>query len=283
VRALTVLLLLALVGCSELVRAASYDRRPSAAMRGAWMEYAVLVPTDFSDDASLPLVHFPHGGGDGPDCLDRSGLGLELATAMASGEVPRAVIIVPQGDLGFWANWYDGSRSYEDWVLDDLRPYVERRWNTQPCPEGCHVMGVSMGAEGAVRFAIHRPELFASVTSISGPALDTDRRIAFVEDRLWQAILPTYHVFGPTEPRRRVEADDPYLVWSSPESLGGRTLFLAWGTEDRGEVREGAEHFAAHLEAHGIPFERRVFEGNHSWTSWGPVIRDALVTQLAAE
>jgi S-formylglutathione hydrolase FrmB len=280
VRAWVAFSLVALVGCSEFVRAASYDRRASPAMRGTWMEYAVLVPADYADDESLPLVLFLHGGGDGPDCLDRSGLGPELAAAMANGEIPRAVIVVPQGDLGFWANWYDGSRAYEDWVLDDLRPYVERRWNTQPCPTGCHVMGVSMGAEGAVRFAIHRPWLFRSVTSISGPALDTERRIAFVEDRLWQSIIPTYHVFGPSEPRSRIEADDPYLVWSTPESLGDTSLFVAWGSADRGEVREGAMHFEEHLTTHGIPHVSREFEGTHSWTSWGPVIREALVTQL---
>lgn len=252
-------------------------------MRGAWMEYAVVVPDDFSDTETLPLVFFLHGGGDGADCLDRAGLATALSAAMTSGDLPRAVIVVPQGDLGFWTNWYDGSRRYEDWVLDDLRPYVERRYHTLACPDGCHVMGVSMGAEGAVRFAIHRPELFATVTSISGPALDTDRRIAFVEDRLLQAIIPTLHIFGPTEPRRRVEADDPYLRWASPGALGTTRLFLAWGSLDRDEVRTGAEAFHAHLESHGVPHTALVFEGNHAWSSWGPVIFEALRTQVGGE
>lgn len=279
-RASLALLALLALGCASFARHAAYDRTASAAMRGVWMEYAVLVPADHSDSERLPVVVFLHGGGDGPDCLDRAGLGESIANAMASGALPRAVIVVPQGDLGFWANWYDGSRSYEDWVLDDLMPLVERRHHTLACPEGCHVMGVSMGAEGALRFAMHRPGTFASVTSISGPALDTERRIEFVEDRLWQSILPTYHVFGPPTPRWRVERDDPFVQWRAPDALGGTRLYLAWGDGDRDEVGEGAERLHAHLEAHGVPHVSAEFSGDHSWRSWGPVILDALRVQV---
>ena len=268
------------LGCTSFVRHATYDRTASPAMRDVWMEYAVLVPADFSGTERLPIVVFLHGGGDGPDCLDRAGLSESITAAMASGELPRALIVVPQGDLGFWTNWYDGSRSYEDWVLDDLLPLVARRYHTLECPDGCHVMGVSMGAEGALRFAMHRPEMFASVTSVSGPALDTDRRIAFVEDRLWQSILPTYHVFGPPTPRWRVERDDPYVRWRAPDALGTTRLYLAWGDDDHGDVREGAERLHAHLEAHGIPHVSAEFAGDHSWGSWGPVILDALSVQI---
>lgn len=243
------------------------------------METAVLVPSDLGPGERLPLVVFLHGGGDGPDCLDRSGVATDLARAMADGTVPRAVVVAPQGDLGFWANWYDGSRRYEDFVVDEVMPRLARRHRTLPCPEGCHVMGVSMGAEGALRFAVHRRGTWGSVTAISGPSLDTRRRLEFLRDPLINAIIPTWHVFGPPAPRRRVEADDPWLVWRSTRDVGAR-LHLAWGLRDRDFVRDGSERFHAHLEARGVEHTHEVFDGGHDWVSWRPVILAAFARQI---
>lgn len=279
---LTLLLALSVLGCASFPRVMGYRRGPSDAMRGVWMEHSVLVPSDLQPTETLPLVIFLHGGGDGPDAWDRAGLSTLVSDAMAAGTIPRAVIVLPQGDLGFWANWYDGTRRYEDYVLLELLPEVAARYHTRACPEGCHVMGVSMGAEGATRFAIHHPELFASLTAISGPALDTDRRIAFVEEPLFQAIIPTYHVFGPPTPRSRVERDDPYLVWQSQASVGALAIRIAWGTQDRGEVREGSMHLRDHLVAHGIAHVATEYDGAHAWRDWNAVIVEALAAQLTS-
>lgn len=273
-------LVLGLAGCASFPRVLTYQRTPSPAMRGVWMEYAVLAPEDLRDDERLPLVLFLHGGGDGPDCWDRAGLGALVREGMANGSIPRAVIVIPEGDLGFWANWYDGTRRYEDWAVLELLPDAQRRYHTASCPEGCHVMGVSMGADGATRFVIHHPELFSSLTSISGPALDTDRRIAFVNDPLFSMIIPTYHVFGPPTPRSRVERDDPYLRWTSPASIGALRIFLAWGSQDRAEVRDGSMHLRAHLDEHAIPHFATEYEGRHAWVDWNAVIVQALNHQL---
>jgi enterochelin esterase-like enzyme len=277
-----VLLVLAAAGCDTFPRRLAYATVPSPSMRGVWMQYALFAPDDLREDEHLPLVVFLHGGGDGPDCLDRSGLGLAIDEAMRAGEIPRAVVVVPEGDLGFWTNWYDGSRRYEDWVMDELVPRVASSLHTLPCPEGCHVMGVSMGAEGAVHFAVHRPGSFASITSISGPSLDTDHRIAFVNDPLNNILVRTWHVFGPPRPRERIEADDPYVVWSTPEDLHGARLYLTWGTQDRDFVRTGGAAFHEHLTAHGIPHVQSEYEGGHGWQWWRPVILAALRAQLPA-
>lgn len=278
------LLVLAVVsGCDSFPRAMTYATVPSHAMRGVWMQYAVYAPADLAEGEHLPLVVFLHGGGDGPDCLDRAGLGLEIDSAMAHGEIPRAVILVPEGDLGFWANWYDGSRHYEDWVMDEVVPRVAHQLHTGQCPESCHLMGVSMGAEGALRFAIHRPGAFASITAISGPSLDTDHRIAFINDPLNNIIIPTQHVFGPPRPRSRIEADDPFVVWRDASALHGARLTIAWGSQDRDFVREGSSALHAHLEAHHVPHAHEEFEGGHGWQWWRPVILEALRTQLGPD
>ena len=268
------------IGCATFPRLMTYERFSSPAMRDVWMESSVLAPVDLRSDEHLPLVLFLHGGGDGPDALDRAGISADLLEGMSDGTVTRAVIVLPEGDLGFWANWYDGSRRYEDYAVNEVMPRAARRYHTAPCPEGCHLMGVSMGAEGALRFALHRRGLWSSVTAISGPSYDTQRRLEFLADPLINVAIPTWHVFGPPGPRWRVEADDPWIVWRTTEDVGAR-LFLTWGTNDRDFVREGSERLHAHLTGRGVAHEAEAFEGGHNWVSWGAVIRGALRRQLA--
>lgn len=277
------LLALALLVCgcgAGAPRRLAYGVLESAAMR-AEMAYAVYAPRDLGADERLPLVVFLHGGGDDETAFDHHAVGDALDAALAAGAIPRAVIVVPQGDLGFWANWYDGTRRYEDWVLDELVPRVARDYHTAPCPAGCHVMGASMGGAGTLRFALNRPALWASATLISAPILDTARMVDFVRNPLFVPILPTDRIWGPADDLERIRRDDPYLRWTTQEDLQGLRVMLAWGARDRGGIVESSEAFSAHLTAHGIAHERLVFDGDHSWRSWTPVILEALRRQVS--
>ena len=272
-RVLLVVVLLA--GCASFPRRTEYAAGASRAMNGARMEHAVYVPPGFREDEALPLVVFLHGGGDSHDAFDRHGISARLDRAMAEGRVPRAVIVLPNGELGFWANWRDGSRRYEDWVVDELVPEVRERYHTLACPEDCHVMGVSMGGSGALAMAHHRPDRFSTVTAISAPVLSTEQMIDFVEDRFLSIFIPTHRIFG--EPSRaRIERDDLFLRWTSPESTGLRSIVLAWGDEDRGPIVSSNRAFSRHLTEHRIEHEAWEYEGGHAWVAWAPIIERAL-------
>lgn len=270
--------LVLLAGCATFERRLAYETIDSSAM-GHEMEVAVWAPPDRRQDERLPLVVFLHGGGDDAATFDRFGLSARLDRAVLAGRIPRVVVMLPQGDLGFWANWYDGTHRYEDWVVEDALPRVAREQRTLPCPEGCHVMGVSMGGSGVIRFALHHPQLFASATLISAPILDTEQMVSLARNPLLVPIVPMDRIFGPTRGQnalRRVRRDDPYERWQRPEDSMPMRLMVAWGTRDRGAIAETSRRFVAHLEEHEIPHEALEFDGNHSWPSWGPVIEEAL-------
>jgi S-formylglutathione hydrolase FrmB len=115
------LLLLAMLleGCAAARVRMQYRTYESRAM-GKRMEYAVYTPPQWAKGDVLPLVLFLHGGGgDTVDCLERNGITEFLDAEIAAGRVPRVLIVVPQGDRGFWANWADGTRRYQDWALDE--------------------------------------------------------------------------------------------------------------------------------------------------------------------
>lgn len=240
------------------------------------MRYSVLTPTDFDADERLPLVIFLHGGGDDEASFDRAGLSAQLTEAMTERRIPRMVIALPQGDLGFWADWYDGSRHYESWVTREVLPHVHYDYHTLPCPDACHVMGVSMGGSGAIRFALHRPDLFHSASFLSAPILDTEGMIQLAATPLLVPIIPMERIFGPLDPRTRVAADDPYLRWTRSNYTTLPQLLVAWATNDRGGIVETSARFVAHLQHENIPHQTFTFPGNHSWVSWRPAIERAL-------
>lgn len=243
------------------------------------LEYALYLPPHFSPDETLPLVVFLHGGGDGPDCFDEARVGQHLDAQIAAGRVPRVVIAVPRGDFGFWENWADGSYRYRDWVIRRLMPEIATRYGTAPCPAGCHLVGVSMGGHGALRFLLFEPGLFASVTVISAPIVDTDAAWHLANESWLRFVIPTERIWGPSD-RESIAREDYTLRWTRPEDLGGSRLMLAWGDEDRETIIETNERFERHLRESGIPHAVLVFEGGHDWRSWTPALDQVLATQV---
>jgi enterochelin esterase-like enzyme len=268
---LPAMLLTLATACAHSPERLEYAEVDSAAV-GREMAYAVWAPKDLGRDERLPLVVFLHGAADDESCFDEAGVGQYLDAQLAAGEIPRAVIVVPDGQLGFWENWYDGSRSYRDWVIEEVMPEVQARFHTLPCPGGCHVAGTSMGGHGAVRFALFEPDRFSSVSSLSGLILSTDEVIRISDRWFTRLFVPMNRIWGPISERERIEQYDPFLRWSSREDLGDLRLMVAWAEHDNDEIRRSNRSFHEHLVAHHVPHEQLVFEGRHAWVSWKPVI-----------
>lgn len=271
-----------LAACGSAPPRLSYASYGSATMN-AEVRYAVYTPRGFSRNERLPLVVFLHGAGDSERAFDRWKLGERLDRAIARGEIPRVVVVVPDGDMGFWHDWYDRSRFYETWVVRELMPRVQREQHTLPCPEGCHLVGVSMGGTAAIRFALHEPGRFASVTALSALVLDTDDMIEIANSRLFSIFVPTHRVFGPTERRDlwRIRRSDPFVRWRDPEDLEGTRLFVAWAERDAALIRRTNVALVRHLGHRHIAHVQRELPGDHSWHTWSPAIVDALRVQLA--
>jgi enterochelin esterase-like enzyme len=278
--ALAVFALAVSSGCAPTVQRLAYGTLASPAM-GREMEYAVYEPPDRRPGERLPLVLFLHGGGDGVDCFDQARVGQAFDAALAAGRIPRVLVVVAQGDLGFWENWADGSRMYRDWVMRDLLPHVATQYATLACPKDCHVMGISMGGYGALRFGLLEADHFASVTAISAPIMDTEAMMALANSGLIRFLIPVHRIWGPGDDPEEVGKADLFVQWTRPEDLDGLRLMLAWGDHDRSRVIETNERFHSHLEEHGVPHEADEFEGGHDWKSWTPVLERALEVQVS--
>lgn len=266
-------------GCSPAYpKRLDYGLYPSAAMQRD-MHYSVYKPPAWTAAESLPLVVLLHGAGDDPRTPDSVGVGQVLDAAIQSGSVPRTVITWPQGDLGFWENWANGERRYRDWVNQELIPHVSRRYHTRDCPEGCHLMGISMGGAGALSFVLAEPQQWRSVSVLSAPVYNIDE-IEEMSENFWlNLIIPTEDIWGPFS-RERAPQRNVYTRWQQARDVGTLSLLFTWGSQDSDDIRRSNRRLEAHFaerEIHARMFE---FDGDHSWDSWLRVLPQVIQAQV---
>ncbi len=274
-RTLWILLVLSAIGCKSTPPRLVHTPIKSPVLDKD-MAYAVWAPLDLADDEHLPLLVFLHGGGDNERSFDEFEVGQHLDAELAAGRIPRAVIVVPRGELGFWENWKDGSRRYRDWVLREVMPEVQKAYHTRPCPEDCHVAGASMGGHGTMRFAFFHADTFSSASALSAPQLDV-KGIQEFTDSFWMSLfVPVERIWGDVSQTEVVAAENVYEQWQSQADLKGVRLLIAWAEDDREGIILSNKKLHATLDQRNIEHVAFEFPGNHGWRSWTPVIDQVL-------
>lgn len=128
----------------------------------------VLVPDGFDPGRDhLPVLWLLHGGfGTFRDWTD-----VGNAEALTAG-LP-LIVVMPDGGTGGWySDWRsatpEGPQGWETYHLDELRPFIEARYQTRTDRSGRAIAGLSMGGFGAMHDAARRPDLFGFAASFSG-------------------------------------------------------------------------------------------------------------------
>jgi enterochelin esterase-like enzyme len=280
IRATCLLLAIVLIATSARAQHSDVGELFSPAMDKT-MGYSVYTPPGWGPDERLPMVVLLHGGGSDHTSFDQYEVGAYLDQEHAAGRLPRVVIVNPDGEFGFWENWHDGSRLYRDWVMRDLLPRVQADYNTAACPEHCHVMGMSMGAHGALRFIYYEADTFSSVTVISGMILAREEVKPTLRRSVFGLFIPFERVWGDIDDPETAPADlDPYVGWVENETLRSKSLFLTWGSDDKKRMKTTGERFRRALDDTGLSYHFTLYDGEHKWRDWKRVIAEAIRVQV---
>lgn len=224
----------------------------------------VILPD--SGNGPFPVFYLLHGLSD--DCsmwLRRTSI-----ERYVSG-VP-LIVVMPETGRG----WYTNSASlpggaYEDHMIKDVLPQVERIFPAMEGREGRVLGGLSMGGYGAVKLALKFPEMFCSAVSHSGaltPLENTESRSQEFREKL----VPEFQaIFGPEW--RGGPNDTVALAPKCPIHLRP-ALRLDCGRQDF--LLESNRRFHAHLQALGFPHEYEEFEGEHTWDYWDAHVQEAI-------
>lgn len=126
----------------------------------------VLLPDGYRADTKrgYPVLWLLHGANGGTDTWIPG-----VVTLLAG--LPAIVVMPDGGQFGMYMNWWnDGVRGGPAWTtyhLQVLREEIDRRYPIRPGRRWHAIAGISMGGQGALRYAALLPGYFGSVVGFS--------------------------------------------------------------------------------------------------------------------
>jgi S-formylglutathione hydrolase FrmB len=225
--------------------------------------YCVVLPPSFDADKArhFSILYFLHGLGDNEQFFIHSGLWNLAEDMREKHELKDFLIATPDGGASFYINSKDGKERYEDFLLQEFFPSIEKRYRVSPGRAHRAIAGISMGGYGSLHLAFRHPQLFIAVSAHS-PAL--------IEK------LPQFLGPAPNSPRSRVvgsvfgippdslfwDRNSP-IVLARTAGLNGLKIYFDCGDQDDYGFDSGAAALDKILATRRIPHEYHLYPGHH--------------------
>lgn len=242
----------------------------SPALGGLARTYWVYLPPSYATSPArrYPTLYLLHGSPGNPGNWFNGVHIASTADALISeGRMRETILIAPDGNgprypVSAWVNSWDGRQRMEDSVATDLVRFIDAHYRTLADAQNRAIAGLSEGGYGAVNIALHHPDVFRSVISLSG---------YFVEDGT------TVYDYGHAAPA--------YLLANSPEyyaetptgrnAAAALSFVIAVGTQDRGYYGDGLAFYHLLRQQHDRAQLVEV-PGAHTWPVWALQMGQAL-------
>ncbi len=134
---------------------------------------SVYLPPGYEEsNLSYPVIYFLHGFiGDNTMLSYMSEI---LDYAISAKRIRPFILVVPDQKTTYGGSFYSNSGvfgNWEDFTVYDLVDYMDKNYRTIPDKESRGITGHSMGGYGALKIAMHHPDVFNTVYAISPGAL----------------------------------------------------------------------------------------------------------------
>ena len=240
----------------------------TAAVPGGRTRVRILLPSGYRRDATrrYPVLYLLHGALGDETSYTEQDFGLREHTA----KLPLIVVMPDSGTGGGYTNWWNDGRGgpprWETYHVRQLLPWIDARYRTLGKREGRAVAGLSMGGDGAFKYASKHPDLFVAAHAFSG-AVDLNVLAPFLEQG------PVNGPYATQEVRWRGNN-----AWDLADNLRGLDLALRTGNGEPGgrygngvwpnglDVVEVGCHLA------NVSLHRRLRQLGlaHIWDDYGP-------------
>jgi esterase/lipase superfamily enzyme len=176
------------------------------------------------------------------------------------------IVVMPDsGTSGGYVDWYNnghgGPPRWETYHINQLLPFIDRRFRTVARRTGRAIAGLSMGGFGAMSYTARHPDLFAAAASFSG-AVDTNNLLDV-------AVTPV-DAFGPRATQEvRWRGHNP---WDLAGNLKGMRLILRTGDGQPGGPFGGGDVVEQVVHQMNVSFHQRLQRLGvaHLWDDYGP-------------
>ncbi len=134
---------------------------------------SVYLPPGYEEsNLNYPVIYFLHGFTGDNTILSYMAEILDYAIAVK--RIRPFIMVVPDQKTTYGGSFYSNSGvfgNWEDFTVDDLVDYMDKNYRTIPNKESRGITGHSMGGYGALKIAMHHPDIFNTVYAISPGAL----------------------------------------------------------------------------------------------------------------
>ena len=211
--------------------------------------YAYLPPGYGTESRRYPVLYMLHGGGGSKDEWPAYGLVNDVDQSIVSKDIAPLILILPQGDEGYWVNWANNGPRWGDYVDRDLRRQVDSTYRTLPDAAHRAIGGLSMGGAGALQLAFNHPDIFGVVGAHS-PALHLD-------DNTFSEIYGSGADFARRE---------PIALAASAPNIDSLKIWIDAGKDDPWLDRD--EMLQQNLDTREITANWNILGGGHDGDYW---------------
>ena len=255
-----------------------------ANLNGTKVKFNIIFPTGYNTAASrrYPVLYLLHGySGDYSQWVTASNLLQQTARF-------QEIIVTPEGGVSFYVNNYTNpEQRWENYLINDLIPYVDSHYRTIADRSGRAVAGLSMGGYGATVLGLKHYDKFAALASMSGAieaaeaawynrveeAASKENKGETFLTRLARDLTTDY---GPVDNPAR-SSEDPFELVKRVPAGEIPQIYFSCGEED--DLISGNRRFADLLTKLKIPYEYREIPGKHEWPVWDRQIQVIMKVQ----
>ncbi|MBO9596979.1 MAG: esterase family protein [Cohnella sp.] len=191
---------------------------------------SVYLPPSYSSDTRYPVLYLFYGYGGTHDAYFTYLKLHEVADRLIQeGRIDPLIIVSPDYGNSFAVNTKEGEGQnpggvstgpYEDYLIQDLIPYVDSHYGTQANKEGRYVGGISMGGFASLHLGFKHPDMFSRIGAHSAALWTYASADQFTGQRDW---------LYPNETLR--EQRDPFKL-ADADKLAGVEIYLDAGEQD---------------------------------------------------
>jgi enterochelin esterase-like enzyme len=220
----------------------------ASAALGITERYFIYLPPHYNVPGKrYPVLYMLHGGGGRTEWINY-GLLRQADQAIAAGNLLPMIIVIPQGDQGYWVNHINGGPRWGDYLGQDLVHLVDATYPTLADARHRAVGGMSMGGWGALYQAFTHPDEFGVVGAHAASLHPNDGSLPF---------LPRGDAFNQFDP-----------LWMASNAAGLDTLRVWLDAPDQDPWLQRDADLHARLDKRHINNEWHTFAGKHGGSYW---------------
>ena len=244
------------------------------------VRYSVYLPFDYeTSERYYPVVYLLHGYTDNDAGWIQFGeANIKADKAIATGEIPPMIIIMPDGGVSWYINNHDGSVAYEDFFFKELMPHVEKKYRIRQQKRYRGIAGLSMGGFGTLVYSMKHPDMFAACAAFSAGLTPPEEAPKMDQSRWNQLFGPVYGkgLEGEERLTEHFLKNNPFHIAreADKQKLESVRYYIDCGDDD---FLSGANsYFHMVMQQEEIPHEFRVRDGKHAWPYWRSGLIDGL-------